>query len=82
MQEPAPESFQHYSGRIVCVKKYLHRHEAEVAKGVLNTNSIDCYVSADDSGGVRPDQTFLMGVRIMVKETDAEKAIEILGLES
>jgi len=79
MQEPAPESFQHYSGKIVCIKKYIYPHEAQVANGVLNGHGIDCYVAADDAGGLRPDQNFLMGIRLMVKETDAEQAIELLG---
>ena len=82
MQGPAPESFQHYSGSIVCVKKFLYRHQAEIAERVLNGHGIDAYVSADDAGGVRPDQSFLMGIRLMVKETDAEKAVELLGRES
>ena len=79
MQEPAPESFHHYAGKIVCIKTYIYRHEAEVANGVLNGHGIDCYVAADDAGGVRPDQNFLMGIRLMVRETDAVQAIELLG---
>jgi len=76
------DGFKHYQGKIISVKAYLHRHEAELAKGILGANEIDCYVAADDSGGMQPYQSFLSPVRLMVKEQDADKALELLGKDS
>jgi hypothetical protein len=55
------------SDKIVCIKKYLNRHEADVAKSVLDSNQIDCYVASDDSGSMRPSLSFVSPFRLMVK---------------
>jgi len=68
--------------KIICVKRFLNRHEAELAKGLLDANDVDCYVAADDGGGMRPGQSFASPVRLMVKEQDAEQALEVLGKDS
>jgi hypothetical protein len=70
------------SDKIVCIKKYLNRHEADVAKSVLDSNQIDCYVASDDSGSMRPSLSFVSPIRLMVKEENATQALEVLGNNS
>lgn len=65
--------------RIVCVKKFPNRLEAELAKSLLESKGIMARVSADDSGGmeVMPIQ-FIGGVELLVLEDRLEEAIKIL----
>ena len=60
------------------IKSYPNRHEAELAKGFLSINGIDAVVSGDDYGGIQPGLSFSIGVQLLVKEEDVEKAKEIL----
>ena len=63
----------------VCVKTCLSKPEADVVKTVLEGSGIEVMISADDCGGMRPHLTFLTGgIRLMVKQEDAQKALEIL----
>ena len=63
----------------VCVKTCLSKPEAEVAKTVLEANGIEVMTSTDDCGGMRPHLAFATGgIRLMVKQQDAQKALEIL----
>ncbi len=61
-----------------CVKTFLNRYEADLAKGFLESQGIEAFVSADDSGGMRPALAFSGGVGLMVKNEDAEEALGIL----
>ena len=64
---------------LVVIKTFLHRHEAELTKGLLTEKGIDAIVSADDCAGTRPHLAFGMGgVKLLVKKEDAEKAKEVL----
>ena len=68
--------------KLVCIKKYLHRHEAHIAKGLLDSNDIRCYIAGDDAGGARPYQSYITPLRLMVMKEDADKAIDLLGKDS
>ena len=62
---------------LVNIKTYYNRHEAELAKGFLSVNGINAVVSGDDYGGIQPGLSclsFTTGVKLLVKEEDAEKA--------
>jgi len=64
---------------LVSIKTFMHRHEAELAKGLLAEKGIEAIVSADDCGGARPHLTFGMsGVQLLVKKEDEQKAKEVL----
>jgi hypothetical protein len=63
---------------LVNIETYYNRHEAELAKGFLSVNGINAVVFGDDGGGVQPGLSFSIGVQLLVKEEDVEKAKEIL----
>ena len=64
---------------IICIKNYNNRVEAELAKSFLEDSDIEAVVSADDCGGMRPHLLLgTNGTRLLVKEEDAQKALEVL----
>ncbi len=64
---------------LVCVKTYNNRLDAELDKSFLDSEGIQAMISADDAGGLRPDLLWATGgVRLLVKEEDAEKALGML----
>lgn len=64
---------------LVVVKRFFHKHEAEVGKGILEHEGIRAMVSSDDLGGFRPHLTYSTGnVRLLVNEADLDKAKEAL----
>ncbi|MCK4916678.1 MAG: DUF2007 domain-containing protein [Candidatus Omnitrophica bacterium] len=61
--------------KLVVVKNFLNKYDAELAKRLLISNGIAAVVSADDLGGHRPHLTYGMGgVRLLVREKDLLKA--------
>ena len=64
---------------LVCIKIYNNRPEAELEKGLLNSNGIQAMILADDAGGLRPDLLWITGgVRLLVKQEDAQNALDLL----
>ena len=64
---------------LVTVGNYFDRMGAELAKSILDGSGIQSYVSADDTGGMRPALlTGAGGVRLIVRAEDAERASELL----
>lgn len=65
----------------VCVKTFLTRPEAEVAKSVLDANGIECFVLADDEGGMSPFpmRASTTGVGLFVRKADVMNAKNLLG---
>ena len=63
---------------IIVVKTFMSEFEAEIAKGMLEEEGIECYVSSDDTGGMRPHLQLTLGVRLIVMEKDLQRALEIL----
>lgn len=67
---------------LVVLRRYRWRHEAEVARGLLEDAGIGAAVSADDAGGMLAAGGFPMGalpVRLLVREEDASRAVEVLS---
>lgn len=63
----------------VCIKTYIHRHEAEMDRGLLKAAGLESYILADDCGGMYPPLSLgKEGLRLMVKEEDVGKALEVL----
>ena len=61
------------------IKEFFNRHEAGIAKGLLEHQGIRSVISADDCGGLRPHLALGMGgVRLLVKKEDVEEALEVL----
>jgi len=63
---------------MICIKIYQTRQEAGLAKSVLEANGIPAFVTADDYGGWLPFRLGGMPVRLLVSETDADDALDIL----
>ena len=65
---------------LVRIKTYQNRMEAELAKGLLESQDIKAMVSADDAGGAHPALLWAIGgVHLLVMKKDVQKATEILG---
>lgn len=62
------------------VGRFLSRAEAEIARGVLETNGVPAVVIGDDAGGVHPDISYgYGGVALGVHPDDVEEAEALLG---
>lgn len=66
--------------RLVVVGDFPNRIDADLAKGALDASGIDSFVSGDDAGGVQPG-LWMKGVRLLVREDDAERALAVLQSE-
>ncbi|MFW6127055.1 MAG: DUF2007 domain-containing protein [Thermodesulfobacteriota bacterium] len=66
-------------GDTVVVEKFSTRLEAEMAAGLLESEGIQAFVSADDAGGTYPPLQYLRGVRLIVFPEDEPRAREILA---
>jgi len=62
----------------VIVRTFINEFEAERAKGILEEEGIECYVSSDNAGGMEPPLQLILGIRLLVLEEDLKKAKEIL----
>ena len=62
----------------VVVSEHRNRLEADITAGLLEGFGVECAVVADDLGGMGPGQSFVRGVQVVVDESDAERAREIL----
>lgn len=65
---------------MVNIANYLYRHEAELAKSLLDAMEIESWIFADDAGGMQPQLNFAMqGVRLLVPDFLAEEAKALLN---
>ena len=65
--------------KLVVIRTFSNRFEADVAKSALDAAEIDSFVRADDAGGMRPHMWPSMGVDLLVRAGDAERANEVLS---
>jgi hypothetical protein len=64
------------------IQSYSSRIEANIAKGLLESNGIIAQISADDAGGAYPFPfTITVGVKLQVECKDLQKAKKILKSE-
>ena len=63
---------------LVCVAAYPSEPEAQLARMHLEANGITAVVSSDDCGSWEPWLQNSLGVRVMVRHDDVERAGEIL----
>ena len=64
---------------LVVLEIYQNSIKAHIVKSLLKSNGIDCAISEDNFASVLPvHDSFSMGVKIMVREDDFEKAMAIL----
>jgi hypothetical protein len=62
----------------VVVAEYENEIDAEIAKGHLEASGIPAFIIKDDGGGMLPSLQDAQGVRLVVAETQREKAKKIL----
>ena len=62
----------------ICILTVSRDREADLVRMALESNGIECLISKDDCGGMKPCLQFTTGIRVMVPETDAEAAKAIL----
>ena len=55
---------------VVLLKTYTYRHEAEVAKALLESHSINSLIQADDCGAMDPALSFASAVNLLVSKKD------------
>ena len=67
---------------LVTIRTFGKELEALVAKSALEAVGIECVISADDCGGLRPALSLTQGIRLVVKSRDAVRANEILTGQS
>ena len=63
---------------LVRVSTLLNRFESDVAKSAIEAAGIECFVRADDGGGLRPGMQ-MDGVDLLVRAEDARRAEQILA---
>jgi hypothetical protein len=63
---------------LVPVGTFLNHIEADLAKSALEAAGIESMIVSDDCGGVRP-HLWMGGVQVLVRDEDAQRAIEILN---
>ena len=69
-----------HADALVVVHTYAYRHEAELGKSILEANSVQAVISADDLGGLQPMLgAGTGGVRLLVRRSDERKAKKVLG---
>jgi len=65
--------------KLVVVRSYRSRTEADLAKGALEDAGIEAMIQADTAGGMREHLAWSgAGFRILVREEDAAVAQEVL----
>lgn len=67
------------AGNAVVVATFTYRHEAEFALETLREGGIEAMLMADDAGGAYAGLSLSGRIRILVHESEAERAREMLG---
>jgi hypothetical protein len=63
----------------VTVRTFNNHDTAGLAAANLEAHGIECWVNADDGGGMYPNLSAPGGVRLLVRASDAEAAIALLN---
>ena len=65
----------------VVLKTYIHRYEADIAKGLLDEKGIENMISDDDIGGLHPGM-IVQECNLIINEEDLDKAKEVIKITS
>lgn len=60
------------------IATYTAAYEAEIAQSHLEESGIDAFISKDDAGGMDPQMQLTRGVRLLVRQHEADEAVYIL----
>lgn len=81
--DPAPEPVSPVvEEKIVIIEIFPTRELAELAATKLEAHGIECWVKADDAGGMYPNLALTGGVRLQVRASDAERASAVIKSEA
>lgn len=64
---------------LVVVKEFSSHVEADLMKGMLESNGIMAITVADDCGGTAGGQTFVRGVKLLVSPEQKQEALELIN---
>ena len=64
----------------IVLKTYIHRYEADIAKGLLDEKGIVNMISDEDVGGFRTGMIIGDTIKLIVNEDDLEKAKEAIKI--
>lgn len=67
---------------LIAIRVFGDELEANFAKSTLEAEGIDCMLSRDDAGGMEPPLDLAQGIRLIVRNEDAERAKAILSGET
>ena len=62
----------------VAIKVFSNQTDATMAQQVLEESGVRAFIFKDDAGGMEPHLQRTGGVRLVVKQADAQRAAEIL----
>ncbi len=79
--EPASGGL-HDEEKTVTIRTYSDSNAAGLAVANLKAHGIECWVKADDCGGMYPNLTAAGGVRLLVRASDAEAAVTLLNAQA
>ena len=69
----------HGEVKTATIRTFNSHEAAELAAANLEAHGIECWINADDCGGMYPNLTVASGVRLLVRASDAEAAIALLN---
>ena len=73
--DPAPPT------GLVELRVFSDSTSAELAKGILETGGIECWLHADDCGGMYPSMDMVRGVSLLVRDSEYDTAKALLAAE-
>ena len=79
--EPTDDGL-HDEVKTATIRTFSSHDTAELARSNLEAHGIECWVNADDCGGMYPSLTAPGGVRLLVRASNAEVAIALLNVET
>ena len=70
------------SNTLATIATFSSEHDAELARGILQSEGIEAFIFKDDCGGMLPHLQAIRGVHLKVKEKDESRAKEILDSQA
>lgn len=63
----------------VVIRTFGNEVDAQIAQGTLASLGVSALLETDNCGGMRPHLDLTVGVRLLVAQPDADRALEILA---
>ena len=82
MASESTDGGPHDEVKTVTIRTFSSHEAAELAAANLEAHGIECWINADDCGGMYPNLTTAGGVRLLVRAPDAEAAVDLLKAQA